>query len=403
MTTALTEEFLTTVTRAVGVLLLAGLLLPLSRVAVGAYLRYWAIGWAALAVGLLAAYASIKLPDYRTHFVVVYCLSEFAFVWLLWAGCHDATSGRSIRVFQGLVVLVTAGCSVLGPVYFADSRIFFSLHNSLLAALYLLAFLSTLRLPVTDHSPTVGLWVLRASILVFMVLYVLQAALGWGGNSTFLRREYLEQAEPLESLPGVLVEIMLAFGMVLLATDRMREQLQSANRRLQVAADELREAARMDSLTGLQNRLGFEAMLSGGAEAPGSGCIAVLDLNNLKPLNDSHGHAAGDAALKIVARALRTHFRVTDPLFRIGGDEFVVIMTGCDEADLVGRLARIDEALTGQRLPRVGEAVDVVVAWGVAAFAAPGEIQAAFQRADAAMYARKRQLKSGELTPSVPT
>ena len=192
---------------------------------------------------------------------------------------------------------------------------------------------------------------------------------------------------------------MLAFGMVLLATDRMREQLEAANRQLRAAADELGRVARLDGLTGLLNRLGFETLLAG-EDAPESGCVAVIDLNNLKPLNDRHGHAAGDAALKIVARSLRTHFRVTDPLFRIGGDEFAVVMVGCGEDDLVARLARLDESLRRQRVPGIPDEIDVEAAWGVAPFDSAAGLRAAYQRADAAMYERKRELKAARRAPA---
>jgi diguanylate cyclase (GGDEF)-like protein len=399
MPNLMTEEFLTTVTRAVGVLLVAVLLLPLSRVAQGTYLRYWAVGWASLAVGLLSAYASNRIPEYRTEFLILYCLSEFGFAWLLWIGCHDATGFRPIRWAQFSVITITAGYAVIGPLYFASSPVLFSLHTGLLTGLYLLSLLSTRRLPVTADSPTVGMWVLRFALLAMLILEGLQTLFGGVGHATFLRPNSLSQAEPLDRLPDVLIEVMLAFGMVLFATDRMREQLQTANQKLQAAADELRHAAQLDGLTGLLNRLGFETMLSGGPDTPDSGCIAVLDLNNLKPLNDYHGHAAGDAALKILARCLRTNFRVSDPLFRIGGDEFVVVMDGCDENDLSERLKRIDQALLNQRLPRLTESQDIIVAWGVAVFRSASELPTAFQKADARMYERKRELKANSVSP----
>ena len=68
--------------------------------------------------------------------------------------------------------------------------------------------------------------------------------------------------------------------------------------------------------------------------------MAVVDLNFLKQINDTSGHAAGDAAIMHVARALRTHFRITDPIFRVGGDEFLVILEGGRSADLTLRPTR---------------------------------------------------------------
>ena len=393
MTAPLTDEFLATVTRAVGVLLVAGLLLPLGRVAPGRFLRYWAVAWAALAVSLLFAFTAVRFPDYHHWSLVGYAGCEFAFASLVWAGCLDAGTGQRPRPLQIVLLVAVAGAIVSGPAVVADARAALALHAGLLGVLFLLALLATRRCPVTTHTPTVGLWVLRGSLAGLVVMAVVETA--GDGRSGFLQPGR-SKVSAIDALPSVLLEVMLAFGMVLLATDRMREQLEAANRRLRTAADELSQVAMLDGLTGLLNRLGFETLLAG-QDAPASGCVAVLDLNDLKPLNDRYGHAAGDAALKVVARGLRTHFRVTDPLFRIGGDEFVVVMADGGEDDVAARLGRLEESLLGQRLPGLPDAIDVVAAWGVAAFDSPAGLRAAYQRADAAMYERKRLLKAKPL------
>lgn len=390
MTSPLTEDLLPTVTRAVGVLLVAGLLLPLSRVTPGQFLRYWAVGWAALAVSLACAFAAARMPGEPQWFLVGYTSGQVLFAALVWAGCRDAATSQRPQPMHLVVFLAVAGVAVTGPAVLADPRVTLSLHSALMAVLFLLALAATRRCPIATASPAVGLWGLRGSLVGLILLTTIEAARG--GRAGFLLPDR-PALTAFDTLPTVLLEVMLAFGMVLLATDRMREQLEAANRQLRSAADKLGRVARLDGLTGLLNRLGFETLLNGGAD-PQTGCVAVLDLNNLKPLNDRHGHAAGDAALKVVARGLRLLFRVTDPLFRIGGDEFAVVMVGCTEDDLTARLVRLDETLLGQRLPGVPEPVDIVAAWGVAGFTSPAELKAAYQRADAAMYERKRFLKS---------
>lgn len=109
----------------------------------------------------------------------------------------------------------------------------------------------------------------------------------------------------------VLFEIVLAFGMVILGTDRMRSELEAKNRLLADVAQEQSLVARLDSLTGLNNRRAFEEFLVNRSTLPSFGSIASIDLNELKPLNDIYGHAAGDVALKLLARALQFHFRTT--------------------------------------------------------------------------------------------
>ena len=154
------------------------------------------------------------------------------------------------------------------------------------------------------------------------------------------------------SLYDGLVEILLGFGMVILGTDSVRRELETKNRelaetnkRLEEASEELAVAARTDPLTGLLNRRGLDAMLGDSAGRSFAGSLAVVDMNDLKKLNDSTGHAAGDAAILHVARAPRDQFRVTDPIFRTGGDEFLVILEGAHSMDLANRMAALDNAL----------------------------------------------------------
>ncbi|NIA70266.1 GGDEF domain-containing protein [Pelagibius litoralis] len=86
-----------------------------------------------------------------------------------------------------------------------------------------------------------------------------------------------------------------------------------------------------DELTNLLNRRGFETELSRAlarARRMGeTGLLLLCDLNHFKAVNDSHGHQAGDAMLRVVAQALKSSTRESDYVARVGGDEFAVIMT----------------------------------------------------------------------------
>ena len=195
-------------------------------------------------------------------------------------------------------------------------------------------------------------------------------------------------------LANVLFGTLLAFGMVVLAADRMREELIGINRQLGQALAELATAARTDALTGVGNRRAFdEWALATPGKPPVLGCLAVLDVNDLKPLNDHYGHQVGDVALQFVARALRVQFRVNDPLFRTGGDEFVVVMPGCSPEDMAERLQRVDRSLVGLRLPKHLDPVTLTVAWGIAPLRSGASPMTSYQDADARMYEAKRALK----------
>ena len=391
-------SFLATLIQAVGIVLVAGLLLPMTRAIPGRFLQYWSFGWVCLAAGLFSLFASARFPEHRIAFLFGYCLTEYLFGFLLWAGCWDYATGERLRAGHLLALGPPAVFGVTAPILLRDALHLFPFHSLVLGAMFLTALLATRKAPIRPHTPTIGLWLVRASLAALVLLNWHYAAVG--GTYVYLRPpgwpSYLEYA----SLYDVLLLTGLAFGMVVLAADRMREELESRNRQLAAATEELAQAAMTDAQTGLLNRRAFDEQLLQGPGAPTEGSLAAIDLNDLKPINDRFGHKAGDAALQYLARALRAHFRVTDPMFRVGGDEFVVVMVGCSESDLAARLARIDEALLAQRLPGVDGPIDLGIAWGVAGFSATAGLAAAYEAADKAMYARKRTIKAASGRPS---
>jgi diguanylate cyclase (GGDEF)-like protein/PAS domain S-box-containing protein len=156
-----------------------------------------------------------------------------------------------------------------------------------------------------------------------------------------------------------------------------------------------RHEADTDALTGLANRRSLERTLAAalgraGARARSVG-LMMLDLDGFKAINDTHGHAAGDEALREVARRLSRCVRERDLVARLGGDEFVVVLT-----DLGGRsgavqdtLARIQEALA-EPFSFAGSAFVLGAAVGVSTFPADGGNAAdLLAHADRAMYAAK--------------
>jgi diguanylate cyclase (GGDEF)-like protein len=388
--------FLSTLIHAVGIVLVAGLLLPMTRAIPGRFLRYWSFGWVCLAAGLFSLFASSRYTEYRLIALIGYCLSEYLFGFLLWAGCWNYATGERLRAGHLLALGPPVVFGVTAPILLRDALHLFPFHSLVVGAMFLTALLATRKAPIRPHTPTVGLWQMRASLSVLVLLHWHYAAVA--GYAVFFQSGALPPYLEYATLYDVLLETGLAFGMVMLAADRMREELEFRNRQLAAASQELAQAARTDAQTGLLNRRAFDELLHGSG-APTDGSLAVIDLNDLKPINDRFGHQAGDAALQHLARALRTNFRVTDPMFRVGGDEFVVVMVGCTEADLAARMARIDEALLGQRLPGSDGTIDLGVAWGVAGFGKAGPV-AAYESADKAMYARKRAIKAASGRPS---
>ena len=150
--------------------------------------------------------------------------------------------------------------------------------------------------------------------------------------------------------------------------------------------ERVRAQAYLDALTGLENRTAYEECIARLEERIRSGtaqfALAVFDVNGLKEINDNYGHEEGDRAIIAVSDAIRTVF-LEARKFRIGGDEYVVILEG-DTSTLTPELKRVDRLLA--------EHSSVEVSKGQAVFI-PGKDQAyqsVFQRADDAMYDDKR-------------
>jgi diguanylate cyclase (GGDEF)-like protein len=393
MTQYLQVSALATLVQVAGTVLVAGLLVPLSRAMPGQFLRLWAVGWLLKAAGLCALLLHGRGPaEFRLPLLSAYLLGSYGFAFLVWAGCRKLSDGLNVRPRDGVLMAGPAAFAVCAPVVYGGAvwRLF-PVHAAVLAGLFLLALSPAARLPGRATGPAVGRWVVRLSLGLLCGLFAhYTVVIGYLGGGSPAGFEYLAFA----SLYDVLLETALAFGMVVLAADRTRELLEGQNRALATAAAELAAVARTDPLTGLLNRRGFEQVLADHDAHPTGGAVAVLDVNDLKPLNDRFGHPAGDAALQLVARALRGRFRVTDPVCRVGGDEFVVVLPDGTPADLCRRLAGLELELAERRLPGVPDPTDVGVAWGVAGFTA--DLPRAVVAADRAMYTRKATMKAGQ-------
>ena len=155
-----------------------------------------------------------------------------------------------------------------------------------------------------------------------------------------------------------------------------------------------------DSLTGLGNHAAWEwAKTSPPPLAPSSPrrvlpqtyALLSADVDDLKSINDRHGHAAGDAALKAAADALRFSLRPTDVLCRVGGDEFVAVLPNVDERRAQRIVRRIDELLSTSRPTEHGPAPRVSIGWAVY----DGDWDATMRLADQRMYRRKRRGAAG--------
>jgi diguanylate cyclase (GGDEF)-like protein len=188
-----------------------------------------------------------------------------------------------------------------------------------------------------------------------------------------------------ELIPALLVAVSLAVRQFAISTDRQRLVLGLLSRERT-----LESALRRDHLTGLANRLGMTERMEVVLRDPSSWpvCVALLDLNDFKLINDNHGHQIGDAVLRQLSQRLAGSVRQEDLVVRLGGDEFAVVATRMGEAqmdNLAKRLLRCFDlpVIVNGRTFNVGASIGVVVG-------RPPETAAELLAdADAAMYQAK--------------
>lgn len=380
--------------QSIGTCLVAFFLWQLGRAIHVRFLTSWAVAAVTLAVALGFLYVTFQVEPKswvgRASFSV-YAVGGYATAFLFWSGLREYTHDQPFALSDAWRLVPFCLFGLIAPWVFGSFHAVQPYHFLLLGILFLAALPAT-RFPKPPSSSSVGMPIVRVGLVALSCLMFVQAYL-LTGSSVAVETEFTFVW--LSVLFDALVELLIVFGTVILACERVRDQLQANNVELAAAKQELEKVARTDGLTGLLNRRAFEEWQAAHGSQDYLGCLAVIDLNDLKRLNDTHLHAAGDAALRLVARALIAKFRVTDPIFRIGGDEFVIVMPGGSEAELRNRLAAIDGGLTNQRLPGVTGTHSLVVAWGTATFAHGDGLTAAYQKADQQMYAQKAARKAG--------
>ena len=157
----------------------------------------------------------------------------------------------------------------------------------------------------------------------------------------------------------------------------------------------LEHMATTDKLTGIMNRQAFEysfqRMRTYALQQNNPIAMAIIDIDHFKSINDFHGHGTGDRVIQHIARMIQNSLRRSDNLCRWGGDEFLVLMKGCDGDQALQRM----EALSGQiaQSPMMvdNQAVPVTVSCGVAQLQGKESVESLINRADIALYQAKQQ------------
>ncbi len=199
-----------------------------------------------------------------------------------------------------------------------------------------------------------------------------------------LMRSLDESPGAIGGSPRVLLERALAVAAA--AELRLAEQ----DRRIAV----LEMLTQTDELSGLMNRRGFDRelrrILADARRHDEAGVLCFIDLDDFKTINDIHGHTMGDRVLNTVGRILKMQVRENDVVARVGGDEFAVALTKCGKEHGVRRARQIERVLNEHTVTCGETTIPIRSSVGIAPFDAEDEPEALIQRADQAMYAKKR-------------
>ena len=158
----------------------------------------------------------------------------------------------------------------------------------------------------------------------------------------------------------------------------------------------LEEMAHSDALTGLPNRRAIEdwsaRQLRGAARHGFPYWVVLADLDSFKRINDTHGHVGGDALLQKFADLLKTVIRSSDICGRLGGDEFLLVITHVEADAIIKTVERFREKLAAQQFEIGNEKVSITASFGIAGFSGKETLDFTMllRRADKALYAAKR-------------
>ena len=220
--------------------------------------------------------------------------------------------------------------------------------------------------------------------------------------------DVIEKADSLESLAGVVREMVEESRTVQQLVQQTQERLQSEHSKasdlthrvveLEVELRRLSDEVSTDPLTQIANRRGlmqsFDIERARMARDGGELAVGLPDIDNFKRLNDELGHNAGDVALKSLATVVSESLRPTDRVARYGGEEFVVLLpqTPVDEGQQI--LTRLQRSLSGGLFMHESKKVLVTFSAGVTAYREGERIEDALERADQALYEAKRTGKN---------
>jgi diguanylate cyclase (GGDEF)-like protein len=378
-----------------GALLLVGLFTALlrSHPRRQPYFREWTRAWGWLLLALLGIVVQYALPVFQGGDTLpvrganlLYQGGKLIFVAHLLAGTLNYVRGVRPRDFLRraipAVVLYSVVTSLLPGVLLNGVML---LQAPLIAGPFLVCAWLLLRLP--PSRSTMGSRATGAVFGMISLLWLAYAVAFAAGGIPALREpaNSLDFLLQYNSYLDLLLQMLLGYGMVVVLLEDAKREADDARAQLALAHDRLKRVSLYDPLTGALNRRAYDEGVGLDVIGARFGTAMMLDMDNLKAVNDAYGHAAGDDLLRRLVETVRGCIRPTDRVYRWGGDEFLVLFPGALPDDMLPRIRAALEAANGG----ADAAHELQVSLGAADYTGAEELPGAILRADKEMYEEK--------------
>ena len=399
-------SFIGVVVQCVSAVLLSGLFFLLRLHATRrAYFAMWARAWLALTVAMAAVVLmnwsgfldSLPVDSMRRlAFRFVYQYGKLLYCALLVLGTRVYAYGTQPRALYMWGIVGSAAYAVLGLGFLNDVVPQVAIQAPVVFGAFAYCARTLLRLPASRRSlGSTATGSTFAFVAVLWGVYFLALTDTWLPVFTSLQPAF-EAIARFNPHIDALVQMLLGSSMIVMLMEDAAREADAARAELAVAHDKLRRDALYDSLTGTLNRRAFVEGVGLEMAKASFGAVVVLDMDNLKTVNDGAGHAAGDELLQHLTTTLRGVIRPTDRIYRWGGDEFLIIFPGARSGDVQGR---IEEAIIRAEPLFVDPArppIRLVASVGSAEYVSGEDIAQAIERADGVMYRQKKARRARE-------
>ena len=381
--------FLGQLVHTVGAVLLAGIFLYLSRGRGNRTLQAAGVAWLFLSLSL----ASLLLLSQRglpfENFLFQYWKIFFVVALITAARRMD----RHAALARPLTITAVAGLPLsLAVVFWGGSGpVFYAIHALLLA----IAWTAAAVLIFVSRSSGLGkrfAAVLAVATAAFQGAYAVFYGLAGATNGT--------AEDPFLVYAGfydLFLEMLFGIGLIIWAMEETETRLSVIHARALDGTRRRKRLALIDPLTEVYNRHFFDEIRPTLEREAAGGSVVLVDVDELKTINDTEGHDQGDKAIWTIASGIKKLIRGADFLIRWGGDEFLVILPGMDEELAKKRFymlpGKLEEVRKAPRLKDRAYQQFLAASVGIAQFSRRVPLEEAIEKADGVMYERKKAHK----------